>query len=90
MQHNLSTTPNAFTEHVFVYDRLKASLRFNKVMFEHYQNLYSQHRKSRNLVRACFFFMKMKHYENAMYEAMVNNLIHELNQKHGTRIILSI
>ncbi len=56
---------------------IKNSLPFNGQMAEHYQQLCSKHRKSRNMARAAFFWLKWKHYEKQCWNIKVTAMLNE-------------
>jgi hypothetical protein len=62
------------------YVQLKQTVQYNTVMYEHYKKLFNQFRYSWHFVRATYAFVKMVHYEKQMYQAMIADMLNEVNQ----------
>jgi hypothetical protein len=56
---------------------IKNSLPFNGQMAEHYQHLYNKHKRSRNMVRAAFFWLRWQHYDKQCWNIKVNAMLQE-------------
>lgn len=90
MSYQVLIIPHSSLEIAVSYLKLKTSSHYNECMYKHYRHLYHKHRRGWRPFKCVFAFFKMMHYERAMYQAKVDELLDQLNKEGHAGINITI